>query len=109
MALDVCKSHGLVEGQVFVLGRMGAHSEALHLMLASLHGMRDAELANAVLGAIDFVRQRPQESELWQARPPLVTLPSRPPYLPLPSPPHPPFGELLAGAAWPRDARGAHA
>jgi len=67
VALDVCKSHGLVEGQVFVLGRMGAHSEALHLMLASLHGMRDAELANAVLGAIDFVRQRPQESELWQA------------------------------------------
>jgi len=58
MALDVCKAHGLVQGQVFVLGRMGANSEALHLMLEALQDVK---------GAIDFVRQRPQETELWQA------------------------------------------
>jgi hypothetical protein len=58
VALDVCRRHQLIEGQVFVLGRLGAHAEALRLMLESSQGDLRA--------AIDFVRQRPQEVELWQ-------------------------------------------
>jgi hypothetical protein len=64
VALDVCRRHQLIEGQVFVLGRLGAHAEALRLMLESSQGDLRA--------ALDFVRQRPQEVELWQVGAELV-------------------------------------
>lgn len=57
LALEVCREHGLVEEQVYVLGRMGAHREALALMLGSLQDIK---------GAVDFVRQS-RDPELWQA------------------------------------------
>lgn len=57
LALEVCREHELVQEQVYVLGRMGAHREALGLMLGSLKDIK---------GAIDFVRQS-REPELWQA------------------------------------------
>ena len=47
LALETCREHGLVAEQVYVLGRMGAHREALALMLAELEDIE---------GAVEFVR-----------------------------------------------------
>ena len=57
MGLETCVAHGLVEGQVYVLGRMGAHRESLALMLESLGDVK---------GAVDFVRSS-ADAELWGA------------------------------------------
>ena len=56
MALEVCKATGVVEGQVYVLGRLGNHKEALKIMLEE---MRD------VKGAVEFVRTCRGSVELW--------------------------------------------
>ena len=57
MALQVCKSRGLTEAHVYVLGRMGAHFEALALMLDVLADMK---------GAVECVRAS-RDADLWQA------------------------------------------
>ena len=44
LALEVCRESSLVHEQVFVLGRMGAHREALKLMLHELE-----EVENGVI------------------------------------------------------------
>ena len=56
LALETCREHGLVAEQVYVLGRMGAHREALALMLAELEDIE---------GAVEFVRAS-REGELWK-------------------------------------------
>ena len=57
LALEVCRKHSLVEEQVYVLSRMGAHREALKLMLDRKGDMR---------GALAFVHASREQPDLWQ-------------------------------------------
>jgi hypothetical protein len=41
-ALQVCQQRGLVPEQVFLLGRLGRHSEALQLIVSTLHDLPQA-------------------------------------------------------------------